>query len=59
MSRDYHCFPSENYSNLLVEWGWGRKAQIQNMQNFQNVNILALTRLFENTFLQNNLFLNS
>lgn len=35
-----------------------RGAQIQNIESFPNVNILALTNLFENTFLQNDLFLN-
>lgn len=42
--------------SLSVE---GREAWIQNTESFPNVNILALTNLFENTFLQNNLFLNS
>lgn len=42
--------------SLSVE---GREAQVQNTESFPNVNILALTNLFENTFLQNNLFLNS
>ena len=36
-----------------------RRAQNQNIEMFTNVNILALTNLFESTFLQNNFFLNS
>lgn len=51
-----HGFPARLIPSLLVE---GRGAQNQNMESFPDVNIFALTNLFENTFPQNNLFLNS
>lgn len=56
VSYHHQQFPSKSDSQSL---DGGQGSCIQNIESFPNVNILVLTNLFENTFFQNNLFLNS